>query len=188
MQEVRGILLRLFDGGGVLLREPLIAIGFLLCEGQRGVRLRHLLLGLVDLRLLRGDLRDEIVDVRLRLVALRDIVAVVQPDQFGAGFDRLVVGDRHVDDGGGDLRADLHGAGVDKGVVGRFVVPGVQPPQDDCRGSTMAEPTIRAIAKPRRWRMFSKQRTLFLRPCRKRVSLPGWAPNRRGVRYRHVDP
>ena len=78
-------------------------------------------------------MRDEIVDVRLRLVALRDIVAVVEPDQFGAGFDRLVVGDRHVDDGGGDLRADLHGAGVDKGVVGRFVVPGMQPPQDDCQ-------------------------------------------------------
>jgi len=79
--------------------------GFLLREGQGGVRLRHLLLGLVDLRSLRGDLRDEIVDIRLRLVALRDIVAVVQPDQFGAGFDRLVVGDWHVDNGGGNLRA-----------------------------------------------------------------------------------
>ena len=126
-------MLRLFDGCSALLGEELISIGFLLREGQGGVRLRHLLLGLVDLRSLRGDLRDEIVDIRLRLVALRDIVAVVQPDQFGAGFDRLVVGDRHVDDGGGNLRADLHGAGVDKGVVGRFVVPGMQPPQGNCQ-------------------------------------------------------
>ena len=73
-------MLRLFDGRSALLGKQLIAIGFLLREGQRGVRLRHLLLGLVDLRPLRGDLRDEIVDIRLRLVALRDIVAVVQPD------------------------------------------------------------------------------------------------------------
>ncbi len=97
------------------------------------MRLRHLLVGLLDLCLLRGDLRVQIVDVRLRLVALRDIVAIVEPDQFGAGFDRLVVGHRHVDDGGGDLGADLHGAGVDEGVVGRFVLPGMQPPQDDCQ-------------------------------------------------------
>ena len=66
-----------------------------------------------------------------RLIALRDIVAIVEPDQFGAGLDHLVVGHRHVDDGGGDLRADLHRAGIDKGVVGRFVVPGMQPPEDD---------------------------------------------------------
>ena len=63
--------------------------------------------------------------------SLRDIVAVVQPDQFGAGFDHLVVGYRHIDDGGGDLGTDLHRAGIDKGIVGRFVIPGMQPPHDD---------------------------------------------------------
>ena len=119
LQQIRSVLLRLLDGGGALLGEPLIAIVFLLREGQRGLRLRGLLVGLVDLGLLRDDLGLEIGDAGLLLIARGDVVAIVEADQFGAGLDQLIVGHRHVDDGRGDLGADLHRAGVDKGVVGR---------------------------------------------------------------------
>ena len=86
LQEVGGILLRLLDGGGVLLLQPLVAIGFLLREGQRGLRLRHLLVGLIDLCLLRRDLREtRLSTLRLCLVVLRDVVAIVEADQLGAG-------------------------------------------------------------------------------------------------------
>ena len=64
------------------------------------------------------------------LIARGDIVAIVEPDQFGAGVDQLVVGDRNIDDRGGDLGADLHRAGVDKGVVGRLIVSGMEPPEE----------------------------------------------------------
>jgi hypothetical protein len=40
-----------------------------------------------------------------------------------------VTGHRNIDDGGGDLSADQHRSGVDKSIVGGFVLPGVQPPQ-----------------------------------------------------------
>jgi hypothetical protein len=60
---------------------------------------------------------------------LRDIVAVVQANQLGPGPDELVVGDWNVDDGGGDLSADLYGARVDERVVCRFVVSGIKPPR-----------------------------------------------------------
>ncbi len=122
LQQVGVVLLRLLDGAAALLSEPLVALGFLLGKGQRGLRLRDLLVGLIDLGLLGHDLRLEIVDVGLRLIALRDVIAVVEADQLGAGLDQLVIRHRHVDDCGGDLGADLHRAGVDEGVVGRFVI------------------------------------------------------------------
>ena len=54
-----------------VLTRPPIALVLLLREGQRGLRLDHLLVGLIDAGLLRGDLRVEIGDVGLRLVDLR---------------------------------------------------------------------------------------------------------------------
>ena len=120
--------------------QPLIALVLLLGEGERGLRLRHLLVGLVDARLLRGDLGFDVgdiggrlIDLRLGLIELRLVVAVVEPHQHGAGLDRLVVGHRHVDDGGADLRADRHRARIDEGVVGGFVIAGVEPPDREQR-------------------------------------------------------
>ena len=96
------------------------------------MRLRRLLLGLVDAGLLGDDLRVDIGHVGLGLIDLRDgridlrpVVAIVEPHQHGAGLDQLVVGHRHIDDGGADLGADRHRAGVDEGVVGRFIAAGV---------------------------------------------------------------
>ncbi len=130
LHEVRGVLLRLFDGDGIRLDEPLIALVFLLREDQRGLRLRGLFFGLIDLGLLGGDLRDEIVGAGLFLIVRRDIVAIVETDELGAGFDQLVVGDGNLDNRGGDLRADLDRAGIDKGVVGRLIVSGMEPPEE----------------------------------------------------------
>ena len=48
-----------------------------------------------------------------------------------AGFHQLIVGDRNIDDRGGDLSADLHRAGIDERVIGRLIVPGIQPPGDN---------------------------------------------------------
>ena len=132
--QVRGILLRRLHGPAALFGEQLIAIGLLLREGQRRLRLRRLLVGLIDLGLLRDDLRFKIVDARRHLIALGDIVAIVEPHQFGAGLDQLIVVHRDVDDRSGDLRADLHRSGIDESVVGPLIVPGVQPPEKDQNG------------------------------------------------------
>jgi len=138
--KIRLVLLRLFDRSASLACQLPIAVGLLVRESQRRLRLHYLLVGLVDFRLLRCDLRSQIVDARLRLVDLRlglialgDIIAVVKANQFGPGIDELVVGDRDIDDRGGNLGADLHGAAVDECIVSRFVITGMQPPADQQR-------------------------------------------------------
>jgi hypothetical protein len=45
-----------------MVEQFLSARVFLLCEGQRGLRLRHLLFGLIDSRLPSLDLRVDIGD------------------------------------------------------------------------------------------------------------------------------
>ena len=96
------------------------------------------MLACVDARLLRSKLRIEIGDVglglrdlRLCLIELSLEVAIVEPHQHGAGLDELIVRHRNVDDGGADLRADLHRSGVDKRVIGGFVMAGVDPPDHE---------------------------------------------------------
>ena len=120
-------MLRLLDRARAVLDQRRVALFLLLGEGERGLRLRGLLLGLVDAGLLRGDLGVDVghigfglIDLRGGLIELRLVVAVVEPHQHGAGLDQLIVRHRHVDDGGVDLRADRHRAGVDESVVGRF--------------------------------------------------------------------
>jgi hypothetical protein len=88
----------------------------------------------IDARLLGCDLRVDIghiglglIDLRGCLIDLRPEVAIVEPHQDGAGFDKLIVRHRHIDDGGADLRADRDRAGIDEGVVGRFVAAGIEP-------------------------------------------------------------
>ena len=106
----------------------------LLREGERRLRLRCLLFGLIDAGLLGGDLCVDIghvglglIDLRGRLIDLRPEVAIVEPHQDGAGFDELIVRHRNIDDGGADLRADRNRAGIDEGVVGRFITAGIEP-------------------------------------------------------------
>src|SRR5262249_31073213 len=93
-------------------------------ESQRRLRLHHLLMGLVNLGLLRFNLSGQIVDARLRLfdlglglIALGDVIAVVETNQFGPGVDELIVGDRYIDNRGGNLGADLYGAAIDKCII-----------------------------------------------------------------------
>ena len=38
---------------------------------------------------------------------------------------------RDIDDRGGNLGADLHGAAIDECIVGRFIIAGMQPPADE---------------------------------------------------------
>ena len=130
-------MLRLLDGDRAGLDQPLVPVVFLLCESERRLRLRGLLLGLLDACLLRRDLRFDAGDARLRLAHLRlglidlsPVVAVVEPQQHRARLDQLVVRHRDIDDGGADLGADRNGACVDESVVGQFVGNGVDPPED----------------------------------------------------------
>ena len=115
----------------------------MLREGQRRLRLRCLLLCLIDAGSLGLYLRVDIghgglglIDLRTRLIDLRPVVAVVEPHQHGAGIDQLIVRHRHINDGGADLGADRDCAGIDEGVVGRFITAGVEPishnPDDGC--------------------------------------------------------
>ena len=67
LKEIRGVLLRLLDRDRAGLDQPLVAVVFLLCESERRLRLRGLLLGLLDACLLRRDLRFDAGDARLRL-------------------------------------------------------------------------------------------------------------------------
>ena len=127
-------MLRLLDGAGAVFDQRRIALLLLLREGERRLRLRRLLFGLIDAGLLGGDLRIDIghvgfglIDLRDRLIDLCAVVAIIEPDQDRAGFDQLIVRHRHIDNGGAHLRADRYRAGVDKGVVGRFIAAGVEP-------------------------------------------------------------
>jgi len=131
-------LLRLLDSDGAGLDQPLITLVLLLREGERRLRLSGLLLGLFDTGMLRYDLCIDVDDVGLGLpnlsFGLIDLgleVAVVEAHQHGPGLDELVVGHRHVDNAGVDLRADRHRAGVDEGVIGRHITAGADPPEHD---------------------------------------------------------
>ena len=117
-----------------VLDERRVALLLLLREGERRLRLRRLFVGLIDARLLGSDLCVDIghvglglIDLRGCLIDLRPKVAIVEPHQDGAGFDQLIVRHRHIDDGGADLRADRDRAGIDEGVVGRFIAAGIEP-------------------------------------------------------------
>ena len=76
------------------------------------------------------DARLRLFDLRLSLIALGDIITVVETNQFGPGIDELIVGDRYIDNRGGNLGADLYGAAIDKCIVGRLIIAGMQPPAE----------------------------------------------------------
>ena len=56
------------------------------------------------------------------------VVARIDAYQRCTCRHQLIIGDGHVDNGASDLGADRHRAGIDKGVVGRFVLTRTEPP------------------------------------------------------------
>ena len=139
-----------------------VTLFLLLREGEIGLRFGGLLFRLLDARLLRGDLRVDVDDVGFALIELRLVVTVVEPHQDRAGLDRLIVGHRHVDDSGVDLRTDRYRAGVDKGVVGGLIAAGVDPPDHEAdqrddeqcgdeehHSATLAQPDEPRVSAPR---------------------------------------
>src|SRR5215471_6797837 len=115
-------LLGALNGAVALFRQLPIARRLLLGEYERGLRLLHLRLARVDLRLLHGDLRVRVLHVGLRLLhrRLRElhgnlVVRRIDHHQQLALGDELIVDDRQLDDAAGDLRRhrdgiDAHGA------------------------------------------------------------------------------
>ena len=113
LQEARRVLLGLFDRRCAISDQRLVALVLLLREGERGLGLRGLLVGFFDARLLRGDLGVDVgdtggrlIDLRMSLVELSLVIAVIEANQHRARIDQLIVGHRHVDYGGIDLRTD----------------------------------------------------------------------------------
>jgi hypothetical protein len=91
-------------------------------------------LGLIDLLVLAVDLRLDIVDIAacdldlcFRLIDGDPVIAIVNPGEKIAGLYMLVVGDRHVRDIAADLRRDGKAARRDEGIIGRFVMAGLEP-------------------------------------------------------------
>ena len=87
-----------------------------------------------------------LLDLRLGLIDLRDVVAIVEPDQFGAGLDQLIVRYRNIDDGGRDLGADLNRPGVDERVVGRIRIAWRAATRPGSQSSKTTMPIAIAIA------------------------------------------
>ena len=151
LQQIGHVLLGLLDAAGAFLDERRVALLLLLREGERRLRLRRLFLGLIDAGLLGSDLCVDVghvgrglIDLCRGLIDLCAKVAVVEPHQHGARLDQLIVRHRHIDDGGADLCADRNGAGIDEGVVGRFITAGIEP-IGHCRHDT-GDDQRRAIA------------------------------------------
>ncbi len=142
-----------------LAQQVLGAVVLLLRELERGLRLVDLLLRLIDARLLGFNLGAKIFDIGVRLVNLplglrerRPIVAVVELRQNGAGRNELIVGDGNVHNRPADLRADLHGVGVDESIISGFEPAGIQPPdnpKDDKAGQQGQEACNQVRMLPR---------------------------------------
>ena len=77
-------------------------------------------------------LGSRLIDLGMGLVDLSLVVAVIEAHQHGASFDQLIVGHRHIDNGGIDLRTDRHCAGVNESIIGALIAAGVDPPGHDC--------------------------------------------------------
>ena len=130
--QLRGVLLGVLNGAVAGLLEVLVALRLLLREHQRRLRLVHLRLVGVDLRLLHVELRIDVLDaglrgrdLRLRLVERGAIIAVVDPGDHVAGVDMLVVGDGNGGDVAGHFRRQRGLPRGDEGIVGRLKMAGV---------------------------------------------------------------
>ena len=135
--EIGRGLLRALNGAGAFLHQVLVADVFIGGEFERGLRLRHLLGGLLDLGLLGCDLgvdvfrrRFVLLDLPVGLVERRLVIARVDGREQIAFFHDLVVGDVDAGDAAGDFRADQHRPSIDKGIVGALVVTGMKIPGD----------------------------------------------------------
>src|SRR5262249_25868061 len=111
-------------------------IVFLFRKRFCGLGFGRLLLGLIDACPLCVDLSIKVRDRRLCLVDLRLpyshlIVARIDLDQQSTRTNELISGDWNVDNSTGHLRTDGHDAGIDEGIVSRFILASVPPPDHD---------------------------------------------------------
>ncbi|CDX51685.1 hypothetical protein MPL1032_140030 [Mesorhizobium plurifarium] len=146
LAQGRSSLLRLLLRRRALGQELTVSLVLGFGEFERRLRLRHLFFGGIDLGVLRLGLGPHIGNIGtrrnhagFRLFERGLIITVVDAQKHGAGFDRLVVGDGDIDDASGNFRADRHRAGVDEGVVGPFILPCVDPPDDHGRDDQQDE-------------------------------------------------
>jgi hypothetical protein len=72
-----------------------------------------------------------LLDLRPRQIELRPVVAIIDSHQRHVGIDGPIVSDRHVDDGAGALGTDGDRSRIDIGIVSRFELPGMEPPDQD---------------------------------------------------------
>ncbi len=124
-------------GAGTTAQQFLVTLVFGGGEVQRGLGLRDLLARLLDLGVLRLYLGSDVGGggfglghLCISLVQGRAIVAVVDTRQHGARIYKLVVIYRDIDNAAGYLGGDRDGSGVDEGVVRRFVLTRMKPPED----------------------------------------------------------
>ena len=109
------------------LRQRPVTSRLLLCEYEVRLRLLHLCLAGIDLRLLDTGLRLNVLDIGLRgrhlrlgLVEGNAVVARVDARDHVAGGDVLVVRDRHRRDGARHLRRHRELTRCDEGIIGRL--------------------------------------------------------------------
>ena len=111
LKQLRAILLSVLYRACASLSELLVARRLLLRKHERRLRLRNLSLARIDLRLLHGNLRVNILNAGLRSSSLcarlskRDpVVAIINAGDHASCGDVLVVGDRHLTDVARNLR------------------------------------------------------------------------------------
>jgi hypothetical protein len=141
--QLGSILLGILHRAGASLCQRLVTRRLLLREDEVRLRLLHLCLVGVDLRLLDRDLRVNVLDIGLRgrnlRLGLREgdaIIALVDAREHVAGGEVLVVRHRHRRDVARHLRRHRERARRDEGIIGRLEVPRVVPvdvPDDECQ-------------------------------------------------------
>ena len=199
LDALGAVLLRVLHAAGARFRQVLIARGLLPGEGQRRLRLLYLRLVGVDLRLLHGDLRVDVLnaglaagDLRLRLVERGAVVTVVDAGDHGAGGHVLVVGDGDGGEVAGDFRGDGELPGGDEGVVGRLEVGGVVPVEIAGGGDEedqhqaaheegRAAPAVTLFGLLRFVARLQDQGLRRARRRRRAAHLGGWAPRGRAL-------
>jgi hypothetical protein len=132
--QLRSILLGVLRRAGTFLCQRLVTRRLLLREYEVRLRLLHLCLTGVDLRLLHRDLRIDVLDIGLRgrhlSLGLLDgdaVIALIDARDRVAGGDVLVIRHRHCRDVARHLRRHRKDARRDEGIIGRLEMPRVVP-------------------------------------------------------------
>ncbi len=121
-------LLRLAKRAEPAFHQGVVAAVVLPGEAKRGRGRGDVGAGLVDDRLLQGDLGIDVADIgfsrrhlRLGLIESGAEILIVDPGQDLTGLDRLVVGHQHIGDVARDPGRDGRVVGLQIGIVGRFL-------------------------------------------------------------------